>query len=107
MGGSNFAGMAFSMEFAGDNGAGSWDYRTGRWLLFAGWNTMQLIDFSDPAYPNMAAINTSSVRFVSLFLYGRDGQNVEISNFTAAVPAPGAATLIGLAGLVATRRRRN
>ena len=108
VGGSNIADMSFSMEFAGDNGAGSWDYRTGRYRLFAGWNTMQLIDFNNPAYPNMAAINTSSAQFVSLFLYGSpSGQNVEISNFTAAVPAPGAAALIGLAGLVATRRRRN
>jgi len=34
---------------------------------------------------------------------------VTVSNFgyVAPVPAPGAAALIGLAGLVATRRRRN
>jgi hypothetical protein len=35
------------------------------------------------------------------------GSSGTFGNFTIVVPAPGAAALIGLAGLVATRRRRN
>jgi MYXO-CTERM domain-containing protein len=104
VGGSNIAGMTFTMEIAGGN---SWDYFTASTNLVAGWNTIQLSDFNIPAYDGVGPINTSGVDLVALNILGDKGRNVEISNFTAAVPAPGAAALIGLAGLVASRRRRN
>ena len=107
VGGSNIAGMTFSMEFAGGDGAGMWDYYTATKNLVAGWNTIQLSDFSVPASSLvLAAIDPSSVNFVNLFLTADRGRNVEISNFTAAVPAPGALALLGVAGLAGGRRRR-
>jgi hypothetical protein len=107
VGGSNIAGMTFSMEFAGGDGAGMWDYYTATKNLVAGWNTIQLSDFSVPASSLvLAAIDPSSVNFVNLFLTADRGRNVEISNFTAAVPAPGAFALLGVAGLVGARRPR-
>ena len=103
VGGSNIAGMTFTMEIAGGN---SWDYFTASKNLVAGWNTIQLSDFSIPAYPGVGPIDTSVVDVVALNIRGDRGRNVEISNFTAAVPAPGALALLGAAGLVGARRRR-
>jgi hypothetical protein len=103
VGGSNITGMTFTMEFAGGN---SWDYFTASTNLVAGWNTIQLSDFSNPAYVGVGPIDTSVVDFVSLNISGDKGRNVEISNFTAAVPAPGAVALLGAAGLIGARRRR-
>jgi hypothetical protein len=103
VGGSNIAGMTFTMEFAG----GSADYFTASTNLVAGWNTIQLSDFSIPAYVGVGPIDTSVVDVVALNISGDRGRNVEISNFTAAVPAPGAIALLGAAGLVGARRRRD
>ena len=103
VGGSNITGMTFTMEFAGDSG---WDYFTASKNLVAGWNTIQLSAFSIPAYSGVGPIDTSMVNVVSLNISGDKGRNVEISNFTAAVPAPGAVALLGAAGLVGARRRR-
>ena len=103
VGGSNIAGMTFTMEIAGGN---SWDYFTASTNLVAGWNTIQLSDFSIPAYPGVGPIDTSVVDLVTLNILGDKGRNVEISNFTAAVPAPGAVALLGAAGLIGARRRR-
>ena len=98
VGGSNIAGMTFTMEFAGGN---SWNYSTASTNLVAGWNTIQLSDFS-----GVGPIDTSAVDSVTLNILGDKGRNVEISNFTAAVPAPGAVALLGAAGLIGGRRRR-
>ena len=103
VGGSNIAGMTFTMEFAGNN---SWDYFTASTNLVAGWNTIQLSDFSIPAYSGVGPIDTSVVDLVALNILGDKGRNVEISNFTATVPAPGAVALLGAAGLIGGRRRR-
>ena len=57
-----------------------------------------------PLYVDLTAITK-----IDIYLYADSG-SATVSNFgyvPAAVPAPGAAALIGLAGMVATRRRRN
>ena len=48
---------------------------------------------------------TAGDYYVSAFMTAGSGFSGDMMNFT--VPAPGAAALVGLAGLVATRRRRN
>ena len=103
VGGSNITGMTFRMEIAGGN---SYDYLTADLNIVAGWNTVLLSEFSIPFYPGVGPIDTSVVDFVSLTIDGDRGRNIEISNFTAAVPAPGAIALLGAAGLVGARRRR-
>ena len=57
-----------------------------------------------PVQVDLTAIST-----IKIYIYADSG-SATVSNFgyvPAAVPAPGAAALIGLAGMVATRRRRN
>ena len=104
VGGSNITGMTFWMEIAGGN---SYDYVTADLNIVAGWNTVLLSDFNIAASIGVGPIDTSVVDYVALKIDGDRGRNIEISNFTAAVPAPGAIALLGVAGLVGGRRRRD
>ena len=59
-------------------------------------------------YSNSSPSGTFTTTFGAGTYYMRDQlANVQGASFSFAVPAPGAAALVGLAGLVATRRRRN
>ena len=54
-------------------------------------------------------VDLTAISNIKIYIYADSG-SATVSNFgyvPAAVPAPGAAALIGLAGMVATRRRRN
>ncbi len=57
----------------------------------------------------LEGINPSTITGMAIAIYSPEAAcSATVSNFTyAPVPAPGAAALIGLAGMVATRRRRN
>ena len=59
--------------------------------------------------PRIQAVNSMLLRSSGTAAAGTAGNGFYFSDFTVgnAVPAPGAAALIGLAGLVASRRRRN
>ena len=80
----------------------------------SGWNVLVagagVPDYSFVAGPSGSANSqtftlTAGDYYVSAFMTAGSGFSGDMMNFT--VPAPGAAALVGLAGLVATRRRRN
>ena len=77
--------------------------------------TFSIADF-DADYGAGTAASWTNLGTVQLYVYydvpsglsaGTNLGNVTLTDFSYAVPAPGAAALVGLAGLVATRRRRN
>jgi hypothetical protein len=113
----NLTGYIFSFDWSMANPVGSWAFEM--WFETNGnYNAYQIaytgdhtytVDLSTlPTYIYGEGFDITATQNIYLhFESGSDGSGVAtISNF-GYVPAPGAAALIGLAGLVATRRRRN
>jgi MYXO-CTERM domain-containing protein len=99
------------------NGAGSY-INIGSALSFtassSGGNTMSAVDLSGiSALQSVAAGSAVTFRMVmyansgtgTFYFQNGSGSGLSVSGTTAAIPAPGAVALIGLAGLVARRRR--
>ena len=82
----------------------------------SGGTTMSAVDLSGfSALQSVAAGSAVTFRMVmyansgtgTFYFQNGSGSGLSVSGTTAAIPAPGAVALIGLAGLVASRRRRN
>jgi MYXO-CTERM domain-containing protein len=96
-----------------DSGSGSWD---SGYTTISGTGSFDFLVSSFTANSGNSAgatLDWSQVRQISLIVLSSNGaqsSSATFSNFTVTynpVPAPGAAALIGVAGLVASRRRRS
>mgnify|MGYP006893320077 FL=1 len=119
---------AYNVRRSGTGPAnGQWQYSVGSsafsnigsalaFTTTSGGTTMSAVDLSGfSALQSVAAGSAVTFRMVmyansgtgTFYFQNGSGSGLSVSGTTAAIPAPGAVALIGLAGLVASRRRRN
>jgi MYXO-CTERM domain-containing protein len=80
----------------------------GRWGSLLGTIGSSFTMSTSNLYQQQAGFNLASISEIRLNTTGSGSLDYKMTNFSySAVPAPGAAALVGLAGLVGRRRRRN